>query len=66
MKTAKILKWTTLLLVVAGIIFLVIWLRRSREEVPVAKMEPARIVDVRPMVKLCSVEIYEDVPIKAR
>ncbi|MDE6258568.1 MAG: DUF4230 domain-containing protein [Muribaculaceae bacterium] len=65
MKTAKILKWTTLLLVVVGIIFLVIWLRRSREEVPVAKMEPARIVDVRPMVKLCSVEIYEDVPIKA-
>lgn len=64
MKIAKTIKWTVLLLVVLGIGAAVIWFTRPAEEVPVAKMEEAKIIDVRPMVKLCSVEIYEDVPVK--
>lgn len=66
MKTAKILKWVTLLIAVLAIIGAVVWFTRPSEPVPVAKIEPARIIDVRPMVKLCSVEIYEDVPVKAQ
>lgn len=68
MNTAKILKWATLLiallLITGGIIWGVIWFNRSSEEVPVAKIEPARVIDVRPMVKLCSVELNEDIPIR--
>ncbi|MDE5789909.1 MAG: DUF4230 domain-containing protein [Muribaculaceae bacterium] len=66
MKTAKILKWFTLLIAVVAVIAGVIWFTKPSEPVPVAKIEPARIIDVRPMVKLCSVEIYEDVPVKAK
>ena len=63
--TAKILKWVSLLVVLLGVAWLVVWLRKGKEELPVAKIEPARIIDVRPMVKLCSVEIYEDIPVRA-
>ncbi|MDE6409733.1 MAG: DUF4230 domain-containing protein [Muribaculaceae bacterium] len=66
MKTAKILKWATLLIAVIAVIGCVVWFTRPSEPVPVAKIEPARIIDVRPMVKLCSVEIYEEVPVKAK
>lgn len=66
MKTAKILKWVTLLIVVVGVIGCIWWFTRPSEPAPVAKIEQARIIDVRPMVKLCSVEIYEDVPVKAK
>ncbi|MDE5807418.1 MAG: DUF4230 domain-containing protein [Muribaculaceae bacterium] len=62
---AKILKWLTLLLVLVGAVWAVVWFRRSGEEVPPARIEKAKVIDVRPMLKLCSVEIYEDVPIKA-
>ena len=61
MKTAKILKWTTLLILVVSLIvglrYAVKWFDDSGEETPVAKMEPAKIIDIRPMVKLCSVEL---------
>ena len=66
MKIAKILKWATLLIAVVAVIGCVVWFTKPSEPVPVAKIEPARIIDVRPMVKLCSVEIYEDVPVKAK
>ncbi len=66
MKTAKTLKWFTLLIAVVAVIVGVVWFVRPSEPLPVAKIEPARIIDVRPMVKLCSVEIYEDVPVKAK
>lgn len=65
MKIVKLLKWSVLLLVAGGIIAAVIWWRKSHREMPVAEIEPAKVIDVRPMVRLCSVEIYEDVPIKA-
>lgn len=65
----KTIKWLTLLICVIGVIWGVIWIfnryNASKRELPVAKIEPARIVDVRPMVELCSMEIYEDVPVKA-
>ncbi|MDE6716884.1 MAG: hypothetical protein K2J70_01715 [Muribaculaceae bacterium] len=65
MKIVRLLKWSVLLLAVGGIIAAVIWWKKTDREMPVAELEPAKIVDVRPMVRLCSVEIYEDVPIKA-
>ncbi|MDE7413230.1 MAG: DUF4230 domain-containing protein [Muribaculaceae bacterium] len=64
MNIAKTIKWTVLLLVVVGIGAAAIWFTRPAEETPVATMEEAKIIDVRPMVKLCSVEVYEDVPVK--
>ncbi|MDE5868861.1 MAG: DUF4230 domain-containing protein [Muribaculaceae bacterium] len=68
MNTAKILKWATLLLglllLTGGIIWFVIWFNKSGEEVPVAKIEEAKVIDIRPMVKLCSVELSEDVPVR--
>lgn len=66
MKTAKILKWATLLIALGALIWAVVWFTRPSDPVPVAKIEAARIIDVRPMVKLCSVEIYEDVPVRAK
>ena len=63
--TARIIKWAAALLIAGGIIWAVSWYANRKEEVPVAKIEPARILDIRPMVKLCTVEIYEDIPIKA-
>ncbi|MDE6296750.1 MAG: DUF4230 domain-containing protein [Muribaculaceae bacterium] len=68
MNTAKILKWATLLLglllIAGGIIWAVIWFNKSDAEVPVAKIEEAKVIDIRPMVKLCSVELSEDVPVR--
>lgn len=65
MKIVKLLKWSVLLLALGAIIAGVIWWKAGDREMPVAELEPAKIVDVRPMVRLCSVEVYEDVPIKA-
>ena len=65
----KTVKWLTLLICVIGVMFCVIriynWYKASKSDIPVARIEPARIVDVRPMVELCTMEIYEDVPVKA-
>lgn len=63
---AMIIKWLTLLALAAGVIWLISWMRHGKEEIPPAQIEAARVIDVRPMVKLCSVEVYEDIPIKAR
>lgn len=62
---AKILKWLVLLLIVGAAIWLVIWLRSDGEEAPPARIEKAKVVDVRPMLRLCSVEVFEDIPIRA-
>lgn len=66
MKIAKILKWSVLLIAVVSLIWGVIWFTRPSDPVPVARIEAARIIDVRQMVKLCSAEIYEEVPVKAK
>lgn len=62
---AKILKWLVVLLLLAAAVWVVIWFRKDGEEVAPARIEKAKVIDVRPMLRLCSVEVFEDVPIKA-
>lgn len=64
-KLQSILTLVIGLAIIVGIVWVIIWYRSGDETAPVAKVEPARIVDIRPMLKLCSVEIYEDVPVRA-
>lgn len=63
----KYLYKTFILLVLLAIgagIFL--WWRSSKADSASLDIEPARIVDIRPMVKLCNVEILEDIPVKGK
>lgn len=52
------------LIVVAGVAGLAIWLKSS-PETDSARIEDARIKDVRSLAQLCAMEIYEEIPIKA-
>lgn len=61
MKTIRII---ILLLVVAGAAALVVWWNTSPKADRVS-MESAKIKEISAMVQLCSVEFYEDVPLKA-
>jgi len=54
----------TLFVVLAGIIAAVIWYKTS-DEPDNASIRQASIKDVSTMVRLCSMDIYEEVPIKA-
>lgn len=61
MKTIRLI---ILLLVVAAVAGVVVWWKSSPEADRVT-MRDAKAIDIRPMVRLCSVEIYEDYPVKA-
>lgn len=68
MKFMRYLKWILILLVIlliagCGIYLYNKWQRS--EEVVRADIYDAKIEDISPMLQLCSVEIIEDVPIKA-
>lgn len=43
-----------------------LWWKASQAESTAHDIEPARIVDIRPVVKLCTVEINEDIPVKGK
>lgn len=59
----KIIRYIIVLVVIAAGVVLAGWWYRSPKPSRVAVHE-AKIADVVPMLKLCSVEIYDDVPIK--
>lgn len=61
MKTIRLI---AVLLVVAACAGAVVWWKSSPDADRVA-MHDARATDIRQMVRLCSVEIYEDYPVKA-
>jgi len=61
MKFVKISIVMSLLVVVVAV---VLWWRMSPDYSRV-KMDQAKIIDITPMVRLCTIDFYEDVPIRA-
>lgn len=70
MNAVKILKWSTLFIIVVLLVVAIIYVTRQfkdpGEPVPVANIEPAKIIDVRPMVKMCTMEIQEEIPVRGK
>lgn len=60
MKTLRLL--IILLLLAAGVTFVVWW--RMSPETPSAVLTPAKISEIRSMVQLSTLDIYEEVPVK--
>lgn len=61
MKTIRII---IIFLIVAAAVGLAVWWKMSPEPDRV-RLDAAKIADIRSMVELCSMEIYEDYPVKA-
>lgn len=60
----KTLRWITIVLVLVAVAGLAIWWRNS-PEVARENIRDARIRDIAPMVQLCTVEFYDEIPLKA-
>ncbi len=64
MKLLSILRWTVLLALTATVIFLAIRFKNA-PEASNYKIQQALVTEIKPAMELCTVEIVEDVPIKA-
>lgn len=60
----KYIRIALLFVVLAAVVGVAMWWKQSPEYSRV-RMEPAKIADITPMVRLCTVDFYEDIPIKA-
>lgn len=56
----------TALLLAAVIVAGAVWLMWPRTDDTEAEMQPARIADIQPMAALCTMELYEEMPIRGR
>ncbi len=63
MKLLTTLNRILLLAILAVAAGLAIWLYKS-PTAPEIKMEQARIADIKPLIRLCTMDLYEDVPMK--
>lgn len=64
-KFANIIKWIVIAAILA-VVGLVAWKYMSfLDDDGNVTMQPARIADISPMLRLCTVEIVEDLPVKA-
>ncbi len=59
----KAIRFIIFLIVLVAAVGLVMWWHKS-PEVSRVSVKSAKIADVRPMLRLCSVEIYDEVPVK--
>lgn len=60
----RYLKITVLLVILAAVVGVAMWWKQTPEYSRV-RMEDAKIADITPMVSLCTIDFYQDVPIRA-
>lgn len=60
----KTVRWILLIVAVAAVAAVVVWWNTSPKADKVT-MQDAHIRDIREMVQLCSVDFYEEIPVKA-
>ncbi len=65
MKTIRVVLVSAIVIIVGAIAAGIYVKWKSSPEVSRTRMEDAKITDISPMLQLCSVEMVEDVPIKA-
>ncbi len=65
MKIVSSIKWLAIAVIVI-VIGLLVWKFTSfHDDDGAVEMRPARVTDISPMLRLCTVEIFEDIPVKA-
>lgn len=64
----KILRYIIPVILIAAAVGAVAWYARGRYADPApsrVEIQPARIADIQAMLRLCSLELYEEVPVRA-